>query len=1282
MFVMRKLILFLAGCMGATLPLFSQVGEAPNSANSAQLPSGAAQADKMMSNPVNLYTGVPNISIPIYSYKSNSGLSMGVSIDYAGGGVGVSESPSLVGLGWYLNSGGIITRTVRGMPDDMSTYGYLYAGAIPADWRNDGSKYYHDSLDTQQDVFQFNFPGHAGKFMFGKNGQIIIIPDAKIKIIPSFFTPSGNNATLKSFRIITEDGLKYDFEEADGAGINMNSGSGYSYVASGYYGVSHRVCWSLSRIISAFNTDTIKFTYQQAGGSYGFSPPQITFVNNSTGGRKTPYFGSGYGSGGSKKPLSIELPDKTTISFLYNRDIKYNDTDYVLSKIKISDTAFRFGYLLEYADSGYLSTTGHGNHVNYKPIRVQLKSVTPFTAKEKQQGYRFEYNAPDLPRIGGMYDTIQNKKDHWGFLNGAVNGDSSIPKINSYTWGADRNPDNSADAGSLSRFYLPTGGSIYYKYELNDHYPYTKQQNTIALNLQNTTQTTITLNQVLSTKHQLGFFLDKSISRTGAGPISGSGTLNLAIKSTNGVTTYATGSISLYELFYSGLRRWTFNLPNGTYMLETSLSGGTSTGGAFPVSVEWENKNLDNTVTYKQSGGLRVKSISRASDVIDYEGSYEDYKYVLEDGRSSGYLGEVPRYDFPFREEFPHLSTTIDYTAVSSAPLGTTGFAQIGYSRVEIQRKSFSGNLGKVVHEFTDLKDVNSNTFNQAFPYTPFETRSWALGMPKRISVYDSAGTLVKRSVNTYQVDTVDYTGSNFKSMKMGHSQTTFYAGTVSSPSTTNKSKQFIADDYYPSGGRAYMTASTDTLYYPNSSYQTSYQNLVYDTNYNVTKIITSYDRNRGLEREQRMYYPYNYTVGGGVGILRDSAIISQTIAMETWITGDANPRMIDGAVTSFRQVGNGDIKPDTIYAFESNKPVLQSTIGTFSASALNRNQTYLKPQSYFVSYDSKGNLTEAKNLVTGQSSSSFIDYDQQYTIATASNAVQSDIAYTSFESAGTGNWTVGSSNRDLTQSMSGKKSYNLSNGNISKSGLNSSVSYLVTFWLYAGGSATVNGASAGTAIATQNGWYLYSKPLSSISSVTISGSGLIDEVRLHPKDANMQSSTYEPLIGVTTTMDANNGVLYTEYDNLNRAKLLRDKDKNIVKRFDYSDTVMSLTMTPLWVGIGKQCAPWGYIDSLYKDMNIHSDSAGYVKAVSQGYRDCSCPEIASNPQYKVVNGTCEEGVWSVTSSVYKKVIVEGVEVWRWVCTYRWCFSDGSQSTYYSEGVFTSPCSITCYIEW
>ncbi|HEX2629982.1 MAG TPA: hypothetical protein VHM26_13245, partial [Chitinophagaceae bacterium] len=132
----------------------AQSGETPNYANSATLPPGASQASKFTNSAVNLFTGVPAVSIPIYNYKNNNGLALAVSLEYTGGsGIQVGEEAGIVGLGWYLSTGGGITRTVRGMPDDRATYGWLYAAAIPTDFRNDASKYYHDSIDSQCDIF-------------------------------------------------------------------------------------------------------------------------------------------------------------------------------------------------------------------------------------------------------------------------------------------------------------------------------------------------------------------------------------------------------------------------------------------------------------------------------------------------------------------------------------------------------------------------------------------------------------------------------------------------------------------------------------------------------------------------------------------------------------------------------------------------------------------------------------------------------------------------------------------------------------------------------------------------------------------------------------------------------------------------------------------------------------------------------------------------------------------------------------------------------------------------
>src|SRR5580704_3262097 len=63
--------------------------------------------------PVSLYTGLPQISVPIYALKSRS-LSVPISLDYHPAGIRVGETASWVGLGWALSAGGVISRSVRG----------------------------------------------------------------------------------------------------------------------------------------------------------------------------------------------------------------------------------------------------------------------------------------------------------------------------------------------------------------------------------------------------------------------------------------------------------------------------------------------------------------------------------------------------------------------------------------------------------------------------------------------------------------------------------------------------------------------------------------------------------------------------------------------------------------------------------------------------------------------------------------------------------------------------------------------------------------------------------------------------------------------------------------------------------------------------------------------------------------------------------------------------------------------------------------------------------------
>ena len=223
------LFTFVMGLLAAR----SYAQDVPNSQNAASMSPNTQKQGELGSVPVNIFTGIPNISVPIYTYAGPSnGLSTSISIDYFAGGAHVAESPTSVGLGWSLSAGGLVSRTVRGMPDDEPMNGFLYSAALPTDFRSNGSKYYYDSVDAQQDVFQYSFNGRAGKFYIGKNRQVVCVPNSKIRILPVIGT-GFDTLKIVSFRIIAEDGVKYDFNDAE-YNVISTAGSDTALYHSGY----------------------------------------------------------------------------------------------------------------------------------------------------------------------------------------------------------------------------------------------------------------------------------------------------------------------------------------------------------------------------------------------------------------------------------------------------------------------------------------------------------------------------------------------------------------------------------------------------------------------------------------------------------------------------------------------------------------------------------------------------------------------------------------------------------------------------------------------------------------------------------------------------------------------------------------------------------------------------------------------------------------------------------------------------------------------------------------
>jgi len=73
-------------------------------------------------------------------------------------------------------------------------------------------------------------------------------------------------------------------------------------------------------------------------------------------------------------------------------------------------------------------------------------------------------------------------------------------------------------------------------------------------------------------------------------------------------------------------------------------------------------------------------------------------------------------------------------------------------------------------------------------------------------------------------------------------------------------------------------------------------------------------------------------------------------------------------------------------------------------------------------------------------------------------------------------------------------------------------------------------------------------------ASVSITGTTTLDELRLYPSNAQLSSTTYDPLIGKTSEADLNNRITYYEYDNLGRLRFIKDESMNIVKMYEYNN--------------------------------------------------------------------------------------------------------------------------------
>jgi hypothetical protein len=186
------------------------------------------------------------------------------------------------------------------------------------------------------------------------------------------------------------------------------------------------------------------------------------------------------------------------------------------------------------------------------------------------------------------------------------------------------------------------------------------------------------------------------------------------------------------------------------------------------------------------------------------------------------------------------------------------------------------------------------------------------------------------------------------------------------------------------------------------------------------------------------------------------------------------------------------------------------------------------------------------------------LGYTDNKVIGTCSNCVQTEVALTSFEPAAPGGWVYNPAFTLQTlskHSFTGFFYFNLASGNITKTitpltGKNMVVSY----WTI-GSSKWVNlqtGTEGRTALIDGVVWKQYRHILNNPSTITISGSGFIDELRMYPQNAEVSTYTYADDKGIITQCDAFDRTSYNEYDAFNRVAVVRDLDYRILKTYCY----------------------------------------------------------------------------------------------------------------------------------